>query len=845
MTDTLAALSLSAEQNPEILFRAAAESLSSGRGNEAFALADRLCRILPLASANHFLLRAATRRAVGDPEGSLEDVRRALEVDPVHLIANRALLAGGNRRERENAARILLSIETEPSRQITSIRALAEGNDAVGLFRGEATGVTGFLAWRGDPVLPLDVMRDFESDSMLLCADAGHPLRDALGNAASWSSPWREGVDRILIKLPRGIAIGSPTWNPATARPQLGTALPRSDRRRAVAVLVPVYSDYQATEVCLQTLLDDEITRVTCRILVIDDAAPDTAIAAMLDRLTEEGKIELLRNPYNVGFARSINRALQHVPGEDVLLLNADTILPKGFLDGLSRVAHSAPDIGTVTPLSNNGEYTSIPTAFRANELPDRGAVQMISDAASIANGERTVDLPNGIGFCLYIRRDCLDEVGVLSLAFGRGYYEDVEFCLRAASRGWRNVCATGVYIGHAGARSFASEKPVLVKHGAAVLDRIHPGFARASTAFVRNDPLSDHRQALERELMPNLGPYDLAVIPELAGVDWLELVPPASNAGRRRLAALVKSGAGRITISLREAGGGFPQNLALSPIGFKASLASMKIADVDVFDPMRIPGEVLEAVLQLGRPITVRIRDLGALCQGERTTGATNETCEVCAGRCPLVLEPLRQDLGGDRGALKDVIERAEAIIVPDEDSRGLFDGRFSAASTIVVARSEISFGRCIRSTSRDRMSLGAIVDPESANTAFLIAIAERFSRSSPSLSLTVLGSTSDDFRLMMSGPAFVTGPVQRHEFPALLGNLGIARLLFPSRRFLPSQHLVELCRVEGIPTAMFRWSVRQPVARSGGDLEMPAATASDVAADLVLRWVTGGSIG
>jgi GT2 family glycosyltransferase len=42
------------------------------------------------------------------------------------------------------------------------------------------------------------------------------------------------------------------------------------------------------------------------------------------------------------------------------------------------------------------------------------------------------VDVPNGIGFCLYVTRRCLDEVGLLSEAFQRGYLEDVDFCLRA-----------------------------------------------------------------------------------------------------------------------------------------------------------------------------------------------------------------------------------------------------------------------------------------------------------------------------------------------------------------------------------------------------------------------------
>jgi hypothetical protein len=252
----------------------------------------------------------------------------------------------------------------------------------------------------------------------------------------------------------------------------------------------------------------------------------------------------------------------------------------------------------------------------------------------------------------------------------------------------------------------------------------------------------------------------------------------------------------------------------------------------------------VLDAVLRLGYPITVRIRDLGALCKGERISGGAGKTCEVCGGRCPCDLEPPYQAPTPDRRRFEDVIGHAKIIVVPDEDTRGLFSRFYPIANIVLAERSLPSYAPAPRNVLRDRVRLGLIADSEGMDAALPIAIAQHFSRSPSSAGLIVFGSTSDDFHLMRSGPAFVTGPVRPRELGALLRNFGIARLLFPSRRLVPSDTVMQLCRAEGIAVARFRWSAREPMIGHQGDLELPAGIPSEAVAELLLRWMTGNSI-
>ena len=129
-----------------------------------------------------------------------------------------------------------------------------------------------------------------------------------------------------------------------------------------------------------------------------------------------------------------------------------------------------------------------------------------VTDAlARRANGLDAIDMPNGIGFCLYITRACLDAVGPLPELYERGYYEDVEFCLRAQEKNLRNVCATGIYVGHAGARSFAGEKRRLVMRNLRKLKRRFPDHVIEAAAFVEADPLQSARGAIEALAPPRL----------------------------------------------------------------------------------------------------------------------------------------------------------------------------------------------------------------------------------------------------------------------------------------------------------------------------------------------------
>lgn len=127
-----------------------------------------------------------------------------------------------------------------------------------------------------------------------------------------------------------------------------------------IDVVIPVYDGLEATRECLRSVLEAP-RRSPFEVVVVDDRGPSPELSAWLEELAASGRVTLVRNPRNLGFVRSVNAALCLHPDRDAIIVNADATVYGDFADRLARLAHSAPDIGTVTPLSDNATILTYP----------------------------------------------------------------------------------------------------------------------------------------------------------------------------------------------------------------------------------------------------------------------------------------------------------------------------------------------------------------------------------------------------------------------------------------------------------------------------------------------------
>ncbi len=84
--------------------------------------------------------------------------------------------------------------------------------------------------------------------------------------------------------------------------------------------------------------------------------------------------------------------------------------------------------------------------------------ISSLDDIFSDVNSGQSVEIPTTVGFCMYIKRSCIDAVGLFDEnTFGRGYGEECDFCLRASQKGWGHVLCADTFVYHAGGVGFGS----------------------------------------------------------------------------------------------------------------------------------------------------------------------------------------------------------------------------------------------------------------------------------------------------------------------------------------------------------------------------------------------------
>lgn len=276
----------------------------------------------------------------------------------------------------------------------------------------------------------------------------------------------------------------------------------QAGKAQPCTIIVPVYGALDEAVECLESVA--RWTDANCRILAIDDATPGETLADRLpEPLRADRRLEVVRNARNLGFVGTCNLGIRRAAPCDVVLLNSDTRVARGWLDGLRRAAYSHPAIGTVTPWSNNGDICSLPRRAGAPRLPDGFALDEMAELVSAVSLRAYPDLPTCVGFCVYVKREVFDRVGLLDEArFGRGYGEENDFALRAEASGFRNVLDDATFVYHRGGASFAEQAHPRRTENYAALLRRHRGFGRRVRRFAARDPLAPLRRRVHDALL-------------------------------------------------------------------------------------------------------------------------------------------------------------------------------------------------------------------------------------------------------------------------------------------------------------------------------------------------------
>lgn len=462
-----------------------------------------------------------------------------------------------------------------------------------------------------------------------------------------------------------------------------------------IDIIIPVYKGYLETVECIESVLSAKNERQT-RYIIINDFSPDQEINNYLEVL--QGKqlpqVIIIFLTQNGGFPKAVNMGFCIAEEHDVILLNSDTVVFDGWVDRMAAAAEQ-PHVGTVTPFTNNGEICSLPITCKVNPVPSSYIANLIDMATAQLNAGKVVDLPVGVGFCMYIRRECLNEIGLFDdIKWGRGYGEEVDFCLKASAHGWRNVLCADTFVTHRGNVSFGDEKLHRILECSKIINKTFPFYEVMIEKFIKSDPMASLRRRVNLHLIATELPNSILHITHDFGGGTSryvnDLISLYRDCGIPSIVLECKNDGASIVFNLENTplvelfGSRYSESLDLTDIvNFAENLKAFPIDRVHVHTPLFMRQEVLNFIKE-NFIFDITVHDYAWICPRVTLSALHGVYCgEPTAVKCNLCIKLY----GAHDGLLPYVDESSQDIT----RYRMFFADFFSKADKIYAGAADI----------------------------------------------------------------------------------------------------------------------------------------------------------
>lgn len=226
-----------------------------------------------------------------------------------------------------------------------------------------------------------------------------------------------------------------------------------------VSVIILVYNHSDLSQISIDTTLDRS-KYPSFEVLAVDNNS-DKATVKMLQKYHGRKNIRLIFNPQNYGFAKGNNIGMEMVRGEYIILLNNDVRVTPGWIE---RLVYHAKDnkVGLVGPVTNSiGNESKIRIAY---DSENQYVMELQAAEYTYAHWGETLKLRNIAAFAWIMSKRVYKKLGGLDERFGRGLFEDDDYCVRVGKAGFAILCAEDAFVHHYGGASTGWGSPEYLK---------------------------------------------------------------------------------------------------------------------------------------------------------------------------------------------------------------------------------------------------------------------------------------------------------------------------------------------------------------------------------------------
>ena len=228
-----------------------------------------------------------------------------------------------------------------------------------------------------------------------------------------------------------------------------------------LSIIIVNWNVSELLDACLASVYASALGEYSCEIIVVDSGSVDGSV----DMLSKKyPRAICLPQRDNIGFTRGNNIGLARSRGEFILLLNPDTELSPTALSQMLDYLRANPAFGILGPhtLNSDGSHQSTRRRFPTLWTGIFESSWLAGWApAFVERDYRMLDKPDdGIveadwvqGSALLMRRALYERLGGLDEGYVM-YSEELDYCRRAKTAGWRVVYHGGARIWHHGGKS-------------------------------------------------------------------------------------------------------------------------------------------------------------------------------------------------------------------------------------------------------------------------------------------------------------------------------------------------------------------------------------------------------
>lgn len=217
-----------------------------------------------------------------------------------------------------------------------------------------------------------------------------------------------------------------------------------------VSIIIVTYNNLELTKACFDSV--DKYTRHNdYEVIIVDNASKDGSRDFIESYVSTRDHWKCILNDENYGFATGNNIGIEESIGEVVILLNNDTYVTPGWLKRLTKALYEKQEIGLVGPVTNNiGNEAKIDISYTTME-------EMLIKAEQYTRkkSRQRLEVDNVAFFCVAIKREVIEKIGLLDEQFGLGFFEDDDFCKRVLESQYKIAIIEDCFIHHHLSASF------------------------------------------------------------------------------------------------------------------------------------------------------------------------------------------------------------------------------------------------------------------------------------------------------------------------------------------------------------------------------------------------------